>query len=350
MQIAVLGSWSSSDVGEWGLVDHSGFITAARAIGAVIVGNGHSLIVGGDSQNTADFHAVNGALAALGASCTNPRIQVIAARDRGPQFQELRRKTPGLFTEQFVPADNWAAVKAFQTREADGLVILGGAHGALQAGLTAAVCGKRLVCVGSFGGAAKRLNELFMISRQSWGHSIPDRSELGLFQNPWSEFLLNRIPPCLRIDNRPRILIIHGRSDDRYELKNYLQNSHGLPEPIIMAERILPGELLPAKFEQLASEVDAAIALGTPDDFGGLNASGDSRETTEMRARQNVWLEVGWFWGRLGRGRVLILSRGDVAFPSDLSGIEAYKYSGRPSDRVLEIQSFVRRVSSGIRG
>jgi hypothetical protein len=101
--------------------------------------------------------------------------------------------------------------------------------------------------------------------------------------------------------------------------------------------------------QRKASEVDAAIALGTPDDFGGLNASGDFRETTEMRARQNVWLEVGWFWGRLGRGRVLILFRGDVAFPSDLSGIEAYKYSRRPSDRVLEIQGFVRRVSSGIR-
>jgi hypothetical protein len=347
MQIAVFGSWHDSHVKEWGLVDRPAFINAAASIGSAIVRNGHTLLVGGDSENTADFHAATAVVATLGASYPKPRIRIIGARDRGPAFQELRRNAPSLFTEQFVPADNWASVKVFQAKEADGLVILAGANGSLQAGLTAGALGKRLVCVGSFGGAAKRLNELFMLSRPWWGNSIPTATELGFLQNPWSDCLLNQIASLARFDNKPKILIIHGRSEDRWELKNYLQNSLGLPEPTIMAERISPGEALPIKFEQLASEVDGAIAIATPDDFGGLQAAVDRLTTSERRARQNVWLEVGWFWGRLGRGRVLILSRGELSMPSDLYGIESYQYSTHPTERIHEIQSFVQHVLSG---
>jgi predicted nucleotide-binding protein len=186
-----------------------------------------------------------------------------------------------------------------------------------------------------------------MLSRASWSNSLPSDSDLGVFQNPWSDFLCSRATLSLRIDNKPRILIVHGRSDDRLELKNYLQNSLGLPEPVILAERISPGEVLPVKFEGLAADVDGAIALGTPDDFGGLVPKGRARRAQEPRARQNVWLEVGWFWGRLGRGRVMILTRGEVAIPSDLYGVEAYDYQTAPSDRSKEIQAFLRTVAHG---
>ncbi len=46
------------------------------------------------------------------------------------------------------------------------------------------------------------------------------------------------------------------------------------------------------------------------------------KENTEHdRARQNVVLETGYFMGKLGRERVIILSNGDLEFPSDLQGI-----------------------------
>ena len=45
--------------------------------------------------------------------------------------------------------------------------------------------------------------------------------------------------------------------------------------------------------------------------------------TPEMRVRQNVWLELGCFWGRLGLDRVMILTHGDVAIPCALHGVRA---------------------------
>jgi predicted nucleotide-binding protein len=50
-------------------------------------------------------------------------------------------------------------------------------------------------------------------------------------------------------------------------------------------------------------------------------------------------VEVGWFWGRLGRHRVLLLVRGDVEIPSDLDGIEYHSYQSS----VLEAESGIRR-------
>ena len=34
---------------------------------------------------------------------------------------------------------------------------------------------------------------------------------------------------------------------------------------------------------------------------------------------KTFWLEAGWFWGRLGRENLLVLSRGEIEFPSDLT-------------------------------
>ena len=55
--------------------------------------------------------------------------------------------------------------------------------------------------------------------------------------------------------------------------------------------------------------------LLTPDD------SGTSEE--KKRARQNVIFELGYFYGKLGRksGRVLLLHKGNLELPNDLSGI-----------------------------
>lgn len=39
-----------------------------------------------------------------------------------------------------------------------------------------------------------------------------------------------------------------------------------------------------------------------------------------MRARQNVILELGYFIGKLGRSRVLVLQEG-VEWPSDIAGV-----------------------------
>jgi hypothetical protein len=347
MRIAVIGSWRDSDRKEWGLKDREGFRAAAAALGRKVIELGHSLIVGSDNQITADFHAAQAAAVAVGKDPPEPRIHIMAPKGHRAPFVDMEQDYPNVFTQQYVEADHWAPVKVFQVKEADRVLILGGAKASRQAGLTAVVAERRIVCIGSFGGAAMQLNEYLTVSRHSWGSSIPTVQELGVLQRPWSESLCDRVPELLRFHNKPKILIIHGRSNDRLNLKEHLQSALKLPTPTIMAERLSPGEVLPIKFEQLASDVDGAIALGTPDDLGYLAEAVGEGAGEERRARQNVWLEVGWFWGRLGRARVLILTRGEISIPSDLFGIESYVYSDLPTERSEEIDAFVHKLSRG---
>jgi predicted nucleotide-binding protein len=46
-----------------------------------------------------------------------------------------------------------------------------------------------------------------------------------------------------------------------------------------------------------------------------------SAATQVSRARQNVIFELGYFAGKLGRGRACLLRKGDVEIPSDLYGV-----------------------------
>ena len=66
---------------------------------------------------------------------------------------------------------------------------------------------------------------------------------------------------------QPRSFIVHGHDDKtKLEVKNYLQNTLGLPEPIILHERPNLGRTLIEKFEATAATVDLAFVLLTPDD------------------------------------------------------------------------------------
>jgi predicted nucleotide-binding protein len=60
------------------------------------------------------------------------------------------------------------------------------------------------------------------------------------------------------------------------------------------------------------------VVILSPDDVGGV-AGHDLQ--LQPRARQNVVYELGWFHGRLGRGRVIALLADDVEQPSDISGV-----------------------------
>ena len=101
------------------------------------------------------------------------------------------------------------------------------------------------------------------------------------------------------------------------------------------------GKALPEKFESIANQVDGAIALATPDDVGGL---ADSNQRS--RARQNVWVEIGWIWGRLGRDKVMLLCKGGVEVPSDLQGIEYYSYADSPLLATESIRAFIQSLGS----
>jgi|ERR1022692_590926 CheY-like chemotaxis protein len=113
----------------------------------------------------------------------------------------------------------------------------------------------------------------------------------------------------------PQIFIVHGHDTGAaISLKNYLQNTLGYPEPVILAEKPSKGMTLIEKFEYYAQDSDVVFALFTPDDFADKGPG---------RARQNVVFEFGYFLGVLGRrsGRVFLLHKGTAEIPSDLHGI-----------------------------
>lgn len=118
-----------------------------------------------------------------------------------------------------------------------------------------------------------------------------------------------------------RIFIVHGHDDSTtLELKNYIQNKLRLGEPTILHEQPSLGRTIMEKFEHFAKETDLVFVLLTPDDKA---ASLQDPENEKIRARQNVIFEMGFFLGKLERksGRVLLLHKGELEIPSDISGL-----------------------------
>ena len=113
------------------------------------------------------------------------------------------------------------------------------------------------------------------------------------------------------------VFIVHGHDDEAKETVARFVENFGI-EATILHERANRGQTIPEKFEEHASEAGFAIILLTPDDVG---ASKGARDKLKPRARQNVVLELGYFWGSLGRGRVCVLHKGGVELPSDMQGL-----------------------------
>lgn len=113
-----------------------------------------------------------------------------------------------------------------------------------------------------------------------------------------------------------RCFLVHGHDSGLLlELKDFLQNAIGWPEPVILAQQPSRGLTVIEKFEEYAKSVDVVCVLMTPDDEAG--------GAGKRRARQNVLFELGFFVSYFGRksGRVLLLVSGEVDIPSDLAGV-----------------------------
>jgi CheY-like chemotaxis protein len=126
----------------------------------------------------------------------------------------------------------------------------------------------------------------------------------------------------LKLENAPlKAFIVHGRDLAALrELKDFLQNTLKIGEPIVLGEQASQHRTIIEKFEYYAADVDIVFVLFTPDDFGQVKGW---LSTRRKRARQNVIFEYGYFLGSLRRhsGRVILLHKGPCELPSDVSGI-----------------------------
>lgn len=112
------------------------------------------------------------------------------------------------------------------------------------------------------------------------------------------------------------VFVVHGHDEAAKEKTARLVEQLGL-KAVILHEQENRGRTIIEKFEA-HSDVAFAVVLLTPDDFGGSKASPKLRHD---RARQNVVFELGYFYGRLGRGRVCALLKSEIEKPSDIDGV-----------------------------
>ncbi len=115
--------------------------------------------------------------------------------------------------------------------------------------------------------------------------------------------------------NNKKVFIVHGHNNEiKLDVARTLEKL-GLT-PIILHEQPNSGNTIIEKFEE-NSDVGYAVVLLTDDDMG----KGKNQENLNLRSRQNVILELGFFIGSLSRKRVCPLYTSGVELPSDMSGV-----------------------------
>jgi predicted nucleotide-binding protein len=118
-------------------------------------------------------------------------------------------------------------------------------------------------------------------------------------------------PTCQSATEQGRVFISHGRSADWREVQAYIEKDVGLAT-LELAQEPSAGQTIIEKLENNASSCDSAVIVMTGDDIG---ANG------QVRARENVMHEIGFFQAKYGRSRVCLLHEEAVSIPTNLSGV-----------------------------
>jgi predicted nucleotide-binding protein len=118
----------------------------------------------------------------------------------------------------------------------------------------------------------------------------------------------------------PRVFVAHGHDVKARDAVVEFLKGEGLHR-VVLQEQTGATQTIIEKFEE-HSRVHFAIVLVTPDDVGGKR---EKQPKLRPRARQNVVFELGYFLGRLGRDRVVVLYKdeGDpIEPPSNYDGVQ----------------------------
>ncbi|MGH7139469.1 MAG: TIR domain-containing protein, partial [Pirellulales bacterium] len=121
-----------------------------------------------------------------------------------------------------------------------------------------------------------------------------------------------------------KVFVVHGHDDEMKIAVARTLELLGL-QPVILHEQANEGKTIIEKFEKHA-DVGFAVVLLSPDDMAFKR--GSAADSARPRARQNVILELGYFAGKRGRGKVLPLYRegSDLELPSDFAGVAYTAY------------------------
>ena len=135
------------------------------------------------------------------------------------------------------------------------------------------------------------------------------------------------LPPTESPDT---VFLVHGHDSKRLEeLQTYLAEL-GV-KAVVLSKIAGSSQSLFQKFLQFSKDVRFAVVLLTADDVGAstiqYEADGVGEKALQFRARQNVILELGFFYGYLGWENVFVISGPPHKIypnfepPSDLAGV-----------------------------
>ena len=128
---------------------------------------------------------------------------------------------------------------------------------------------------------------------------------------------------------RKKVFIVHGHNDALKQEVARIIEKQGI-EAVILSEQANQGKTIIEKIEE-HSDVGAAICLFTGDDYGKAKDA----TSENLRARQNVVFEAGYFMGKLGRENVIIVADKNLELPSDMQGV-VYTDAGNWKTEVLQ--------------
>jgi predicted nucleotide-binding protein len=125
------------------------------------------------------------------------------------------------------------------------------------------------------------------------------------------------------------VFVVHGHDADTLRDVCDVLSGFGV-RPVVLSQIEGPVQSLLQKFFSTSKEARFAIVILTSDDYGAsrvqYEAKGVADRALQFRARQNVILELGFFYGYLGWEKVFVLMKkpGEVfpnfERPSDLEG------------------------------
>ena len=119
-----------------------------------------------------------------------------------------------------------------------------------------------------------------------------------------------------------KILIVYGHNDAVRQKVSRILEQQGIV-PVALDEKYDVGPTIIEKFEKY-SDCNAAICIFSSDDLGKAK----EENGLKPRARQNVVFETGFFSGKFGRNKTIILYDESVELPSDLNGIVYINING----------------------
>nr|WP_255639028.1 nucleotide-binding protein [Deinococcus betulae] len=132
--------------------------------------------------------------------------------------------------------------------------------------------------------------------------------EIGILLSLWSE---NNSQGSKLSPKPRRVFISHGRDGAWREVQEFIERTLRIPT-LELAQEANRGRTI---FQKLIDESDNC-------GYAVIVMTGDDRvEEEQIRARENVMHEIGYFQGKYGPDRICILHESGVNIPTNIQGI-----------------------------